>query len=375
MFSHGYITNNGKEMIARAVAGEKLTFTRMEYGDGVLEGVDTAASEDEIKTLYQGVESLVNKCADVALVDVVTEGNVSTVRGMLLFESYTRAFSARELAVFGRIGEEEERIVAYFGSVDSLGGEVQDASDFILLASKDRPHYVTVDVITSSVSGIGVEYDPRVYVSQEDFAAHKEENKRDIDALKEENKRDIDALKEVVNNLLLAAHPVGSLYWSSDPTNPKELFGGEWEQITDRFIYAAGSKTVNATGGSETVKLTESNLPAHKHTMDHDHTGSVSGTVGATNTNHTHGIQNVVKSGLKSGLDGLAAGREWSSYKKISPCATATNGCNSNSTHSHSWSGSVTIDTKTADTGSVGGGTAHENMPPYLVKYCWERVS
>ena len=350
MFSHGYITNNGKEMIARAVAGEKLTFTRMEYGDGVLEGVDTAASEDEIKTLYQGVESLVNKCADVALVDVVTEGNVSTVRGMLLFESYTRAFSARELAVFGRIGEEEERIVAYFGSVDSLGGEVQDASDFILLASKDRPHYVTVDVITSSVSGIGVEYDPRVYVSQEDFAAHKEENKRDIDALKEENKRDIDALKEVVNNLLLAAHPVGSLYWSSDPTNPKELFGGEWEQITDRFIYAAGSKTVNATGGSETVQLTESNLPEHSHAVT---VGKVSGSV--TTWEHSHTYYET-HADVISGYGGSGGGR----YVN------------------HSWLQTSSTDlqhTHYASCASTGGNTAHENMPPFITKYCWERVS
>ena len=29
----------------------------------------------------------------------------------------------------------------------------------------------------------------------------------------------------------------------------------------------------------------------------------------------------------------------------------------------------------TGNTGSTGGGQAHNNMPPYVVKYCWERVS
>ena len=29
----------------------------------------------------------------------------------------------------------------------------------------------------------------------------------------------------------------------------------------------------------------------------------------------------------------------------------------------------------TGNTGSAGGGQAHNNMPPYVVKYCWERVS
>jgi microcystin-dependent protein len=29
----------------------------------------------------------------------------------------------------------------------------------------------------------------------------------------------------------------------------------------------------------------------------------------------------------------------------------------------------------TEATGSTGGGAAHNNMPPYIVKYCWERTA
>lgn len=229
---------------------------------------------------------------------------------------------------------------------------------------------------------------------------------------------------QVLAQAKLDAHPVGSLYWSSKDTDPSELFGGTWVRIKDRFIWAKGdSDTVNATGGSKTVQLTESNLPAHKHTMNHDHTGSVSGRVGITNTDHTHrfswsgttgwdfrgedrgsrliGILNYqVPTGgidcrntgifsnphnsgrsMNSGVDGgshpyttlinATHRHDYSGSNTTDSC----NGGKSSIEHSHTWEGSVTIDSITADTGSVGGNTEHENMPPYLVKFCWERVS
>ena len=68
-------------------------------------------------------------------------------------------------------------------------------------------------------------------------------------------------------------YPVGCLYWSSNNTNPGNLFGGTWTRIKDTFIYAASDNdTVNAatsnstiTGGSKTVTLTKSNIPSHDH--------------------------------------------------------------------------------------------------------------
>ena len=92
--------------------------------------------------------------------------------------------------------------------------------------------------------------------------------------------------------LLNLIYPVGSIYWSSNSTNPGTLFGGTWTQIKDRFILAAGDSYSNgATGGAATVTLTVSNMPSHSHSFtpsgtvsSHTHSFTPSGTVGS----HTH---------------------------------------------------------------------------------------
>ena len=71
-----------------------------------------------------------------------------------------------------------------------------------------------------------------------------------------------EALSKFQKATILAAHPVGSYYWSTDPTSPAELFGGTWEQVKNRFVLAAGDKyEVGNTGGSETITIGASNLP------------------------------------------------------------------------------------------------------------------
>jgi len=217
------------------------------------------------------------------------------------------------------------------------------------------------------------------------------------------------ANQQVLAQAKLDAHPVGSLYWSSSPTDPATLFGGTWTRIKDRFVLAAGDTYGNgAMGGSAAVKLTESNLPAHSHTcsstntahvhgFDHQHdfsTGDMSG-----NSNGWFYMSNkagVVPNNLSSrAVDGIR-------FKLTS--TTLNNACAENPgrpgygitldmSHTHSGTtGSVWEKYGAANTGGMsaneshshtvnGGGNgttsgdAHENMPPYIVKFCWERVS
>lgn len=73
-------------------------------------------------------------------------------------------------------------------------------------------------------------------------------------------------VKLLIKYIRLAAYPVGSVYTSSKPTSPAELFGGTWKAIEDVFLYCASPKhAAGETGGAETHTLTVDEVPAHAH--------------------------------------------------------------------------------------------------------------
>ena len=105
------------------------------------------------------------------------------------------------------------------------------------------------------------------------------------------------------------------------------MFGGEWEQIEDRFLLACGTNHNNGeTGGEENHTLTENEMPTHSHSI---------GKGGAL-----HLLNN---------------------------SATA-----SGSGHVTNWSNHYNTQLDTNDT---GGGQAHNNMPPYLTVNVWKRTA
>ena len=189
------MTERGEKVIAKAVGGRTLTFTRMEYGDGVLEGLKDLREESGIRELYRGVTSLVSKKADLGISKTVTDGFVTTVTGKLVPGSVTEDFTAKELAVYGRVDDEREELIAYFGAVDYLNFKKKDVSDYIsAVKALSLDHRAVVNIATGSADlDIRIEYNPDTYAPledfdtlKEDFAAHKEENRTEIDALKED---------------------------------------------------------------------------------------------------------------------------------------------------------------------------------------------
>ncbi len=223
--------------------------------------------------------------------------------------------------------------------------------------------------------------------------------------------------------LMKLIYPVGSIYWSGNSSNPSTLFGGTWVQIKDRFVWAKGdSDTVNATGGSKTVTLTTSNMPSHTHSFtpsgtikmnshyhglnNHTHSFTPSGSVSSTFSGDTkgfyagsadghestefasytpyNGVTITLKETPSVGVPYQYAARDrslavllkWASSGTVSSEFTGTagtTGANSGNTTSVTSTGSFTGTAGT--TGASGSGTAVNIMPPYVVKYCWERVS
>lgn len=131
-------------------------------------------------------------------------------------------------------------------------------------------------------------------------------------------------------------YPIGSVHITTSSVNPSNYFDGEWERIQDTFLLASGTTYENgSTGGSATVTLTsaQSGVPAHSHKYQDYNT-----TYTLKTTNRKPGTSTAVAYGTS-----LTAG------------GGATERTSSNNT-------------------AANASQAHENMPPYLAVYMWERV-
>ena len=137
--------------------------------------------------------------------------------------------------------------------------------------------------------------------------------------------------------LLLTVYPVGCIYLSVNSTSPASLFGGTWEQLKDRFLLGAGSAyAAGSTGGEAAHTLSINEIPSHA--------GHLYGNAGGVNGK------------------GDAKGA-WLHEIKINSSLTTSYGWNYKNNEYY------------PANRSLGGGTAHNNMPPYLAVYMWKRVS
>lgn len=121
-------------------------------------------------------------------------------------------------------------------------------------------------------------------------------------------------------------YPVGSYYWNSNSTSPATLFGvGTWTQITNQFVFAAGGDYASGdTGGEVDHLLTIQEMPSHDHRCIMDQSFFAYG-------------------GPMESNDGPASG------------------------HGYAYPFYYSF------TGTKGGSRSHNNMPPYIVAYCWRR--
>jgi len=141
-------------------------------------------------------------------------------------------------------------------------------------------------------------------------------------------------------------YPVGSIYISVNNTNPSTLFGGQWEQIKDKFLLAAGDAYTNgSTGGEASHTLTVNEMPSHNH-------GSKSLTGNFRPITYK---SNPGQTGIISLSGSNAADRTMSSGS-----AFGAQTFHVNATHTHD---------------SNGGGAAHNNLPPYFVVTMWRRIA
>lgn len=138
-------------------------------------------------------------------------------------------------------------------------------------------------------------------------------------------------LENAIKEAKLEAHPIGSYYWSSEATEPSELFGGgTWERVEGKFILAAG-RYIDKNGTDRTYSVNDEDFGEYLHTLSIEEMPS-----------HKHA--------LTQSYCAFAAGGDMS----------ATSG----------YQGATSY-----HTAEEGGGQPHNNMPPYEVAYCWKRTA
>ncbi len=138
------------------------------------------------------------------------------------------------------------------------------------------------------------------------------------------------SIKAYVDAAKQAMMPVGFIVTLGVSTNPNTLFGfGTWTRIEGRVIVGVSDSDtdfdLDDTGGAKTVTLTaaQSGLPAHTHPN----------TFGNTSPGDGSGIR-------YAGTDGTSAS---GTFTKANTAANASQ--------------------------------AHENLPPYIAKYVWQRTA
>lgn len=164
-----------------------------------------------------------------------------------------------------------------------------------------------------------------------------------------------DIMRLMLRHVRLIAYPVGSYYCSSVSTDPHELFGGTWEQVKGRFIFACDSShPAGTTGGEASHLLTVDELPQHTHMVSIFTGGSDDAGSYDTRFFSPDGRSSTVSSGNAK------------VYHVWKWTANKTWGTNYGVYGTGDPAGNALI---------TGGNAAHNNMPPYEAAYCWKRTA
>ena len=170
-----------------------------------------------------------------------------------------------------------------------------------------------------------------------------------VDKVKAEN-LDNDSLAQVCLNLI---YPVGSIYMSVKNASPETFLGGTWVAWGSGKVPVGvdtsdtSFDTVEKTGGEKTHTLTESEMPAHKHT------GTESTSLG--NTKPELGASATVAK------ETIIADFTRTTEEVVTYESAATTPANNTLTVEHGI--------------TVGGGQPHSILQPYITCYMWKRVS
>lgn len=187
-------------------------------------------------------------------------------------------------------------------------------------------------------------------------------------------------------------YPIGSYYETSDTSfNPNTAWGGTWVLETEGQVHVSagsnytvsGAATNTSDGGEINHVLTPSETATknHSHTINHNHDFT-----NPTVNSHSHAASsdstlNFVRTKTSGGLT-LTGQRAYTNASSSGTyyAVTSSSGTIGSMHDTASSSPGTSGGSVTQHTGSSGGqtevnGSAHNNMPPYIIVNRWHRTA
>ncbi|HIF6783126.1 TPA: phage tail protein, partial [Klebsiella pneumoniae] len=228
-------------------AGQALTLTEMAVGDG--NGQSLAPTPEATGLVSERYRGFLNKIR-------VADSAASIIESELLISAQTGGFWINEAALYDEVG--------VCIAVASLPPTYKP------LSSQGAAKYqiVRMNIAVSSTDAVTIIDNPSVVIATAEDVNRAEDNAKDYadEQLQALDTATQQAIRQVLRDAWEQDNPVGTTRFFSQNLNPNEKWPwSQWQYTGENKsirIGKADGSNVGATGGSDTVTIQKSNLPA-----------------------------------------------------------------------------------------------------------------
>ena len=345
------LTTAGAEKLARLhAAGQALTLTEMAVGDG--NGQSLAPTPEATGLVSERHRGFLNKIR-------VADSVASIIESELLISAQTGGFWINEAALY----DEDGVCIA----VASLPPTYKPLSS----QGAAKHQIVRMNIAVSSTDAVTIIDDPSVVIATAEDVNRAEDNAKDYadEQLQELDAATQEAIRQVLRDAWEQDNPLGTVRFFAQNIDPNEKWPwSQWtytgENKTIRIGKADGSN-IGQTGGSDTVTIQKSNLPA----VQIDVTGETSEQAEQKLTTTRGGVHN--HGGVAGKDDPWEIGgdvRQLFNPKELGVTDDAGE-------HDHEVTVPAHKHTTSGKTANLGEGKSFSVVEAHTLLMCWSRVA
>lgn len=172
-------------------------------------------------------------------------------------------------------------------------------------------------------------------------------------------------LQNIYKQVLLDAHPVGSIYETTSTENPSITFGGQWKKIEGRFLIGSGNTEAIANSSDYCGNISKTGFPV-KETAGSTKFSYSANTDGHVITKEELPDRTIFSYDMSNSATSNGSGIPWQQVNKASYVAT----CNQDAISQ--WN----VQSKMKQPHTHAFSISNLNyLPPYYCINIWERIA